>query len=132
MYNPHVFGMMTGQPLEIINSDPVIHNIHALPKNSTQFNIGQPKQGQKTTKTFDKAEMPVKVKCDVHPWMGAWIGVFDNPFYGVSDDKGNFTIKNLPAGDYEIEAWHEKYGAQSMKVTVGASDTKTADFFFGQ
>ncbi|MBI3765093.1 MAG: carboxypeptidase regulatory-like domain-containing protein [Ignavibacteriales bacterium] len=132
MYNPHVFGMMAGQSLEILNSDPVIHNIHALPKNSTQFNIGQPKQGQKTTKTFDKPEMPVKVKCDVHPWMGAWIGVFDHPFYAVSDDKGNFTIKNLPAGEYEIEAWHEKYGSQSMKVTVGASDTKTADFTFGQ
>lgn len=132
MYNPHVFGMMAGQSLDIINSDPVIHNIHALPKNSTQFNIGQPKQGQKTTKTFDKPEMPVKVKCDVHPWMGAWIGVFDHPFYAISDDKGNFTIKNIPAGEYEIEAWHEKYGSQSMKITVGASDTKTADFTFGQ
>jgi hypothetical protein len=132
MYDPHVFGIMTNQQLEIVNNDPVIHNIHALPKNSSQFNIGQPKQGQKNIKTFDKAEVPVKVKCDVHPWMGAWIGVFDHPYFAVSDDQGNFSIKGLPAGDYEIEAWHEKYGSQTMKVTVGASDTKTADFTFGQ
>jgi hypothetical protein len=129
-YHPRVFGMMVSQPIEIINSDPTLHNVHSLPKNNTQFNIAQPKQGMKMTKTFDKPEVMVKIKCEVHNWMAAYVGVLDHPFYAVSDDKGNFEIKNLPAGDYEIEAWHEKYGTKTMKVTVGATDTKTADFTF--
>ncbi len=130
MYHPHVFGMMAKQQLEIINSDNTLHNIHALPKGNTPFNIAQPKQGMKTTKTFDKPEVMVKIKCEVHNWMAAYVGVLDHPFYSVSDDNGTFTIKNVPAGDYEVEAWHEKYGSKTMKVTVGASDTKTADFTF--
>lgn len=129
-YHPHVFGMMTKQPLEIINSDPTLHNIHALPKNNTQFNIAQPIKDMKITKTFDNPEVMVKVKCEVHNWMAAYVGVLPHPFYSVSNDKGDFQIKNLPAGTYEIEAWHEKYGTQTMNVTVGASDTKTVDFTF--
>ena len=130
MYSPHIFGMMVNQPLEIMNSDPTLHNIHALPKSSPQFNIAQPKQGMKTTKSFSKPEVMVKIKCDVHSWMASYVGILEHPFYAVSDDKGNFEIKNLPAGDYEIEAWHEKYGSNSMKVSVGAADSKTADFAF--
>jgi hypothetical protein len=129
-YHPHIFGMMAKQPLEIINSDNTLHNIHALPKSSSPFNLAQLNQGTHMTKTFDKSEVMVKIKCDVHGWMSAYVGVLDHPFYAVSDDKGGFTIKDLPAGSYEIEAWHEKYGAQTLKVTVGASDTKTADFTF--
>jgi hypothetical protein len=130
MYIPHMFGVMVNQPIEISNSDPTLHNIHALPKNSKQFNIAQPKQGMKTTQKFDKPEVMVKVKCEVHNWMASYVGVLEHPFYAVSDDQGNFTIKNLPAGEYELEAWHEKYGTMTMKVTVGASDTKTADFTY--
>ncbi|HEY6191559.1 MAG TPA: carboxypeptidase regulatory-like domain-containing protein [Bacteroidota bacterium] len=129
-YHPHVFGMMANQPLEIVNSDATLHNIHALPKNSTPFNMAQPKQGMKNVKTFATSEVMVKVKCDVHSWMAAYVGVLDHPFYSVTDDKGSFEIKGLPAGDYEVEAWHEVYGTQTMKVTVGASDTKTVDFTF--
>ncbi|HUL42774.1 MAG TPA: carboxypeptidase regulatory-like domain-containing protein [Bacteroidota bacterium] len=131
MYHPHVFGMMANQPLEIVNADPTLHNIHALPKNSKQFNIAQPIQNSRRTETFDKPEVMVKLKCDVHSWMAAYVGVLDNPFYAVTDDKGDFTIKNLPAGTYTVEAWHEKYGTQTMNITVGASDTKTADFTMG-
>jgi plastocyanin len=130
MYEPHVFGIVTSQPIEIVNSDPTLHNVHALSKNSPQFNIAQPKQGMKMTKTFTKPEVMIKVKCEVHSWMASYIGVLDHPFFAVSDEKGNFEIKGLPAGDYELEAWHEKYGTQSMKVSVGAADTKTADFTF--
>jgi len=129
-YHPHVFGVMANQPILIVNSDPTLHNIHALPKNSSQFNIAQPKQGMKMTKTFTKPEVMIKVKCEVHNWMASYIGVVDNPFYAVSDEKGNFEIKGLPAGTYELEAWHEKYGTQTMKVSVGAGDTKSADFTF--
>ncbi len=130
MYSPHVFGMMVNQPINITNDDATLHNVHALAKNSAQFNIAQPKQGMKLTKTFTKSEVMVKVKCEVHNWMAAYIGVLDHPYYGVSDEKGQFEIKGLPAGEYEIEAWHEKYGAQTMKVKVDAAGAKTADFAF--
>lgn len=129
MYTPHVLGIQTGQELEVRNSDPTLHNVHSLSKLNPQFNLGQPKQGMKFTKKFDKPET-FKVKCEVHSWMGAYIGVFNHPFFCVTGDDGSFTLKNLPAGEYTIEAWHEKYGTQSMKVTVGAAEKKTADFKF--
>ena len=122
-YHPHVFGMRVGQKLEIVNSDPTLHNIHALPKNSKQFNIAQPKQGMKMSQKFDKSEVMVKIKCEVHNWMASYVGVLDHPFYAVSNTEGTFTIKDLPPGTYELEAWHEKFGTQTATVTVGASDT---------
>lgn len=129
-YLPRVFGVMVNQPIEIRNSDATLHNVHALSKNSPQFNIAQPKQGMKTVKSFTKPEIMVKIKCDVHPWMASYVGVLDHPFFAVTDEKGNFEIKGLPAGTYELEAWHEKYGTHSMNVTVGATDTKSVDFTF--
>lgn len=127
IYTPHVLGIMTGQELEIRNSDPTLHNVHSLSKLNPRFNLGQPKQGMKFTRKFEKPET-FKVKCDVHPWMGAWIGVFNHPFFAVTGDDGTYSLKNLPAGEYTIEAWHEKYGTQTMKITVGVADKKTADF----
>jgi plastocyanin len=120
MYHPHIFGIQVGQPLEIVNDDPTLHNIHALPKENIPFNVGQPLKGMKTTKSFDKPEVMVKFKCDVHNWMSAYCGVLDHPFFAVSDENGNFDIKNVPPGTYTVEAWHEKYGVQDMKVTVTA------------
>ncbi len=113
---------MANQPLEIINSDATLHNVHALPKNSPQFNLGMPVKNMKLKKSFAKAETMVKIKCEVHPWMGAWAGVLDHPFYAVSGADGKFQIKDLPAGEYTIEAWHEKLGAQTSKVTVTDAD----------
>ncbi len=129
-YTPHVFGVMIDQKIEIINSDETLHNVHALPKNSKQFNIAQPKKGMKMTQSFSSPEVMVKVKCEVHNWMAAYVGVMEHPFFAVSDDQGNFTIKDLPAGEYEVEAWHEKYGASTMKVSVAAAGSKSADFSF--
>ena len=117
-YHPHVFGIQPGQTLEILNSDDTLHNVHALPGNSQQFNLGMPLKGMKLKKTFAKPEVMVKIKCEVHPWMHAYAGVVDHPFYGVTGDGGSAEIKDLPAGEYTIEAWHEKYGAQTQKVTV--------------
>lgn len=128
-YSPHVLGIQTGQELEVRNSDPTLHNVHSLSKENPQFNVAQPKVGMKLTKKFEKSET-FKVKCEVHTWMGAYIGVFTHPFFAVTGDDGSFSLKKLPAGDYTIEAWHEKYGTQTMKVTVGAADTKKADFKF--
>jgi plastocyanin len=129
-YVPHVFGMMAKQPLKIVNSDDTLHNIHAQPSKSKEFNIGQPNKGMETTRTFASPEVMVHFKCDVHPWMSAYVGVLDHPFYSVSGEDGTFSIKGLPAGEYEIVAWHEKYGEKTQKVKVGDGEGKTADFSF--
>ena len=129
-YRPHVFGIQAGQDLKIINSDGTLHNIHALPKINAEFNIGQPFPKMETIRKFEKPEMPVKFKCDVHKWMGAYAGVFSHPFFATTNDQGTFEIKNLPPGTYTIEAWHEKYGTQTQNVTVAGSETKTVDFGF--
>ena len=110
------------QPLEIVNSDDTLHNVHALSVNNPQFNLGMPIKGMKMKKTFTKPEVMVKIKCEVHPWMSAYAGVVDNPFYGVTGEDGSAQIKDLPAGEYTIEAWHEKYGTQTQKITVTDKD----------
>ncbi len=128
-YHPHVLGIQTGQELEVVNNDPTLHNVHSLSKLNSQFNVAQPKQGMKLSKKFDKPET-FRVKCEVHTWMGAYIGVFSHPFFAVTGDDGTFSLKQLPAGDYTIEAWHEKYGTQTMKVKVGATGAATANFTY--
>ena len=129
-YTPHVFGIQAGQPLRILNSDATLHNIHALPKKNPEFNIGQPFKGMETVKKFDVPEVGVHFKCDVHKWMGAYAGVLNHPFFAVTGDQGTFEIKNLPPGNYVVEAWHEKYGAQTQNVSVAGSESKTVDFAF--
>ena len=129
-YHPHIFGIQAGQPLKIVNSDGTLHNIHALPKTNAEFNIGQPFQNMTTEKKFDKPEMPVRFKCDVHKWMGAYCGVFNHPFFAVTNDQGTFEIKGLPPGNYVIEAWQEKYGPQDQNVTVSGTESKSVDFAF--
>ncbi|PYQ77803.1 MAG: hypothetical protein DMG01_13650 [Acidobacteria bacterium] len=129
-YHPHVFGMRVGQPLEIVNSDPTLHNIHALPKNNQEFNNGQPIQGMKMTHTFTAKEIMVPFKCDVHSWMNAYVGVLDHPYFAVSDKDGKFDLKTLPPGTYTIEAWHEKLGTATQQVTIGPKETKEITFTF--
>jgi plastocyanin len=131
-YQPHVFGMQPKQPLVIRNEDDTLHNIHALPNNNEEFNKGQPSGSPDLKKTFTKPDVMVKFKCDVHPWMSAYVGVVDNPFYAVTGADGTFTLKGLPAGEYEVEAWHEKYGTQTQKVKVGDGETKTVEFKFSK
>ncbi len=129
-YHPHVFGLMAGQPLKVLNSDGTLHNIHALPKKNAEFNIGQPFKGMETVKKFENPELAIRFKCDVHKWMGAYTGVFNHPFFAVTGDQGTFEIKNLPPGNYVIEAWHEKYGTQTQNLTITGNESKTLDFTF--
>ncbi|HWP81316.1 MAG TPA: carboxypeptidase regulatory-like domain-containing protein [Bacteroidota bacterium] len=127
VYTPHVLGVMTGQEVDIVNSDPTLHNVHTLSKENPSFNRAQPMKGMRMTEKFMKPEI-FKVKCEVHTWMGAYIGVFSHPYYAVTGNDGSYTLKGLPAGEYTVEAWHEKYGTQQSKVKVDASGKVTADF----
>ncbi len=127
-YEPHVFGIQVNQPLEILNSDDTLHNVHALPKNSKEFNLGMPLKGMRLKKTFTSPEIAVKIKCEVHPWMAAYVGVVDHPFYGVTGEDGTFALKDLPAGEYVLEAWHEKYGSQTQTVKVPETTEVTFTF----
>ena len=129
-YHPHVFGMRVGQPLEILNSDDTLHNIHAQPKGNSEFNNGQPIKGMKMTHTFTAPEIMVPFKCDVHGWMNAYVGVVSHPYFAVTGKDGKFELKGLPPGTYTIEAWHEKSGTQEQKVTIAAKDSKDVAFTF--
>ena len=130
-YHPHVFGIMVGQPLEILTSDPTLHNIHATPKGNTEFNTAQPIKGMKMQHLFTTKEIMVPFKCDVHGWMNAYVGVLDHPYFAVTAEDGSFSIKNLPPGTYTLAAWHEKAGTKTISVTVAAKETKAdANFSF--
>jgi plastocyanin len=129
-YLPHVFGAQVGQPVTIVNSDNTLHNVHAVPKANTEFNFGQSKKGQDTTQIFQQPEVMVPFRCDVHGWMNAYAGIMAHPYYAVSKPDGSFEIKGLPAGTYTIEAWHERLGTQTTKVTVDGKAGATAAFSF--
>ena len=129
-YKPHVMGIMVGQAYKILNSDGVLHNVHALPKINKGFNRPMPATVKEASATFDKEEAIFQIKCDVHPWMNAFVAVFTHPFFSVSGTDGKFTISGLDAGTYEITAWHERLGTQTATITVGGSDTKSQNFKF--
>jgi plastocyanin len=130
VYKPHVMGIMVGQTYRILNNDGILHNIHTLPKVNPAFNRGQPATVKEMTTSFPKPENVFQVKCDVHPWMSAYIGVFTHPFFATTGPDGKFSIPNLDPGTYEITAWHERLGTQSASITVAANETKAQNFKF--
>jgi plastocyanin len=129
-FHPRVFGIRTGQTLLVSNSDPVSHNIHPMPKNNREWNQGQAPGAPVLERDFARAEIMIPVKCNVHSWMRSWIGVVEHPFFAVTGAEGTFRIGGLPPGEYELEAWHERFGARSAKVTLAAGATAAADFRF--
>ncbi|MCH8011239.1 MAG: carboxypeptidase regulatory-like domain-containing protein [Candidatus Marinimicrobia bacterium] len=132
IYIPHVLGIQVGQPIEILNSDGTLHNVHALPKvkGNDAFNVAMPGMRKKITKKFDVPEVMIKIKCDVHPWMGAYVGVLDHPYFSVTDDSGTYTIEGLPPGNYTLEAWHERLKTLTVTVTIKGDEAVEANFNF--
>lgn len=131
MYVPHVLGVRAGQPVKFVNSDATLHNVHPLCKVNTPFNLGQPLQGMTQERTFTKPEFPpFHIRCDVHRWMSAWCGVFDNPYFTVTDKDGGFRLTGLPAGTYVVETWQEKLGVRDQTVTVADRQPQTANFVY--
>jgi plastocyanin len=133
VYVPHVVAVMVGQEVDVKNSDPFMHNVHSLAIDNQPFNFAQPVPSEKKLEPFHQVEN-IKVKCDVHPWMSAYIVVLDNPYFAVSDEDGKYTIdgNGLPDGTYDLYAWQEKYGeSKPQKVTVkGGKADKPVDFTF--
>ncbi len=130
MFTPRVTGVMVRQTLEIGNSDPTLHNIHSMPRRSRPFNFAMPIPDQVIKKRFTSKEIMVRVKCDVHPWMAAYVGVLDHPFFAVSGADGKFAIENVPPGTYTVEAWHERLGTKEASLTVTEGGAATVDFSF--
>jgi plastocyanin len=119
-YKPHVTLVPAGSTLEVLNPDGVLHNVHVMGKANPEKNQAMPKFRKTLDWKVDKPEWPVEVKCDAHPWMKAYWVVMDTPYYAVTDEKGSFTIDNLPAGEYDVEVWQETLGKKTEKVTVTA------------
>lgn len=130
MYEPAVFGVMAGQPIRILNPDGTLHNVHALPKKNKEFNLAMPKFRKETTKSFDIPEFMFPIKCDVHPWMVTWVTVTDHPYFATTDEDGTFTIDNLPAGTYILEAWQQRLDPQRVTVTLAEGESKEVNFTF--
>ncbi|MCK5447873.1 MAG: hypothetical protein KAJ43_06990 [Gemmatimonadetes bacterium] len=129
-YDPHIVGLQAGQTLLIRNGDAVLHNINTQPTANRGFNISQPQAGMESRREFSRAEVMIPVKCDVHGWMSAFLGVVDHPYHAVSLTDGTFELASLPPGTYTIEAWHEVYGTMSQEVTVGDAETAEVTFAY--
>jgi len=128
LYSPRVLGVVVGQDIEIRNSDPLLHNIKAVPTENRGFNISQPQAGMTSTRRFNTPEIMVPLECNVHGWMNAYLGVVEHPYFATSGEGGSFTITGLPAGTYELEAWHETLGTRTAEVTVAADGTASVEF----
>lgn len=130
MYDPHVLALMVNQPLQVVNGDPVLHNIHVVARDNRSWNRSETAGMDAFEETFAHPELAVVIKCNVHPWMRAFAFVFSHPYFEVTTKTGEFELKNLPPGTYTIEAWQEKYGAQDQTVTIGPRESKAVSFTY--
>jgi plastocyanin len=132
VYGPRVVGVRVGQRLQIRNDDNLLHNVHGLSASNNSFNVGQPIAGAVFEFTPKSPEVMLKLGCDVHRWMTAFVGVMPHPYFAVTDARGRFTIAGVPPGTYAIKTWHEQFGEQTARVSVRASGTATVDFVYGR
>ena len=129
-FRPRVMGIQVGQTLQVINSDPVTHNIHPMAMTNREWNHSQGAGDPPMNRKFLQPEVMIPVKCNIHSWMHAFIGVLENPYFNVSGEDGSFTIANLPAGTYTLAVWQEKLGSQEQQITVAPHVATAVDFRF--
>src|ERR1017187_7508635 len=130
VYEPHVLGIVVGQTLQVVTSDPTTHNIHVMPKGSRSWNVTQQPGSQPITSKFSHPEIMVPVRCNIHPWMEAYIGVVSNPYFAVTGNDGSFQIQGLPPGDYTLDVWVASFGTQQRQITVRPGEKASIDFAF--
>jgi plastocyanin len=129
-YRPHVLALMTGQPLLIVTSDKITHNVHPIPKYNRPWNKTESPGAAPFRQSFDRPEVAIPVKCNIHPWMKAYIAVLDSPYFAVTGKDGSFTLQNVPPGSYKLVAWQEAYGEVSQDVVVAAHESKNITLTF--
>jgi hypothetical protein len=129
LYSPRVVGVRAFQPIRFSNGDATIHNVHGISALG-DFNVVLPDRNATRDVVRDRAEIMLSVRCDLHPWMQGWIGVCAHPFFAVTGDDGAFEIPRLPAGDYVLEAWHERFGTRTVRVKVAAETPAEVEFVF--
>jgi plastocyanin len=127
MYEPRLLAVRANQPIEVVNNDPTLHNIHPTPANNREWNKAEP-PGSKVEEAFAREEIAIPVKCNIHPWMRGYIAVLKNPYFAVTRQDGSFDLPNLPPGTYTIKVWHEKLGTATQTITIGANQTKEISF----
>lgn len=130
MFRPRVQGVQVGQEFLMRNSDPLVHNVRSFSIRNRAFNIAQPADSADRKRVFARRESAIKIMCDFHPWMRAYIFVMEHPYFAVSNEKGEFEIQGLPPGEYTLAAWHEEFGEQEVEITVGASGSTEVEFSF--
>lgn len=126
-YEPHVLAFPAGSTVDIKNDDGILHNIHTYSKVNPSFNMAQPKFKKEIKQTVAKPEV-IKVTCDAHGWMHGWWVATDTPYFAVTDDKGNYSIKDVPPGNYTVEVWQEKLGTEDQKADVKDGGTANVNF----
>ncbi|HEX2573723.1 MAG TPA: carboxypeptidase regulatory-like domain-containing protein [Polyangia bacterium] len=130
MYRPRLQGVVAGQTVQVKNGDQTLHNVHTYRGSATLKNQAQIAGSPAVDMKFTDAGAVIKFKCDVHPWMAGYVSVTNHPFFSITGDDGSFELKNVPAGTYKIEAWHEKFGTKMMDVTVAANGTAETKFSY--
>jgi len=131
LFFPRVVGVQVDQPLKFLNSDALAHNVHGFAQAAKAWNVSLSVKGMSRSVKVDKPETVIEVKCDIHPWMRAYVGAFPHPYFAVSGTDGAFTLPNLPPGEYTLEAWHERFGTRSQKVSLGSKEAKEVEVKFG-
>ncbi|MFN7929637.1 MAG: carboxypeptidase regulatory-like domain-containing protein [Blastocatellia bacterium] len=129
-FGPRVLGIQVGQTLKVTNSDPVSHNIHPLPQTNREWNQNQPPGAEAFTRKFTAPEVMIRVKCNIHAWMHAWIGVVAHPYFAVTGADGTFTLRNVPPGKYTLETWQEELGKQEQQITLAPSGQSEVTFTY--
>lgn len=130
-YNPHVLLLPVNTPLEVLNDDGILHNLHTFCKKNRPCNMSQPKFRKKMEISFKHPEF-IRARCDIHGWMSSWIIAVDQPYYAITDEDGNFSVSDIPPGTYTLNCWQEKLGEQTAQVTVTAGRTVLSSFTYNE